>query len=92
VPGFLFLHVPATNAPGRPPRGAAGWRAWTRHQRLATRFLIRLLQRYGRVAPAILRGMANELEGLGEEEGEDPGRLDLHPPPESAKAGPRYQS
>lgn len=52
-------------------RQAVGIDALTRHQRLATRFLISLLQRYGRDAPAVLRGMADEPEGLaGEAAGE----------------------
>jgi hypothetical protein len=37
------------------------------HQRLATRFLISLWQRYGRDAPEVLRHMADELEALGDE-------------------------
>ncbi len=50
----------------------------TRFQRLATRFLIALLERYGDEAPAVLRAWADEIEGLAGEEG--PGRPFAAPP------------
>jgi len=45
----------------------------TRHQRIARRFLVSVLQQYGREAPDVLRAWADELEGLGEEVGEEMG-------------------
>ena len=40
----------------------------TRHNRIAQRFLISLMQQYGLAAPVILRRWADELEALAEEE------------------------
>jgi hypothetical protein len=40
----------------------------TRHRRIAQRFLISILQQYGREAPAVLREWADELEVLAAEE------------------------
>jgi hypothetical protein len=46
----------------------------TRFQRLAARFPIALLERYGDEAPAVLRAWADEIEGLAGE-GEEFSRL-----------------
>ena len=48
--------------------GRADWHGCTtRFQRLATRFLIALLERHGQEAPAVLRAWADEIEGLAAE-------------------------
>jgi hypothetical protein len=59
----------------------------TRHQRIAQRFRISVVQQYGREVPDVLRAWAVELEELWEE-GSDLPQLDLKPT--GAKARPRY--
>jgi hypothetical protein len=36
----------------------------TRHQRIARRFLISIIQQYGQAAPSVLRAWASEIEQL----------------------------
>jgi len=52
----------------------------TRHRRIAQRFLISILQQYGREAPAVLSQWADAVEQLAREEGGELPQFDLDKP------------
>lgn len=70
----------------RPATGRSsvgGMDATTRHQRIARRFLVSILQRYGAEAPTVLRQWARDLEALEAETKtaeREPGRQDDQEP------------
>jgi len=69
VTGFLFLHIPATNARRRRSVVTAPW-PHDRSTEIPAGVPRRLLMVYGPAAPDLLRRMADELEWLAETERE----------------------